>query len=259
MSLKLYNTLFVGKVLINVPSLKSTNNYAINLLTKSKPTDGTVVFTPNQTSGRGQYGSSWEAEAGKNITLSIIFHPSFLGINDQFYLNIFTSLGILDFLHKIIPNEELSIKWPNDIYVSNNKLGGVLIQNTMNSKILKSSVIGIGLNVNQTAFNSDAPNPTSLKLIANKDFMVEGLVQDLLQCIEARYLQLKAGKKDQLKMDYLGLLYRFDQVSSYERKDGSKFNGKIKNVAASGQLLVLNIDNEQEESFFFKEIKFILQ
>lgn len=255
MQLQLYNTLFIGKVVIQLPSVKSTNNYAINLLAKSKPSNGTVVFTQNQTEGRGQFGTIWESKPNQNVTLSIILYPSFLPVNQQFNLTICIALGILDFLKTLVSSTDLSIKWPNDIYLKNKKLGGILIQNTISSTVIKSSVIGIGLNVNQLEFRPDLPNPVSLASSTGTMYRLEELVPGLLEAVEYRYLQLKSGKSEQLISDYLECLYLRGVPSVFVRQNGTSFSGRIQGINEIGQLVVWNLDLEGEEVFSLKEVQ----
>lgn len=258
MSLKLYNTLFIGKVLLQFPTLKSTNNYAINLLAKSKPTEGTVVITNNQVEGRGQFGSTWESKEGKNITLSVILYPAFLPLSKQFYLNMVVALAIYDTLSGLTEVQDLAIKWPNDIYINNNKVGGILIQNALSGKSIKSSVVGIGLNINQTEFSSVAANPTSLLLEKGSEYDVEEITEQLLKSLEVRYLQLKANRLDELRADYLSVLYRRNTSATYIRKDGTEFIGKILGVETAGRLRILNLNTNELEFFYFKEVQFKL-
>ena len=157
------NTLFVGKVLVELPRLTSTNLYAQELLSKSKPSEGTVISTSDQYAGRGQIGSGWESEAHKNITLTFIFYPAFLPIRQQFQLTQAISLGVKDCIEHFVP-KNVKIKWPNDIYINDKKTCGILIQNTLSGAQISSSIIGIGININQTHFQTNPPNPTSFKL-----------------------------------------------------------------------------------------------
>ncbi len=256
MRFQIYNTLFIGKVVIQLTSVKSTNNYAIKLLAKSKPSNGTVVFTNNQTAGRGQYGTTWESDSQQNITLSVIVYPTFLPVNQQFNLNICVAIGIVDFLKAKLPHSQVSVKWPNDIYLDNKKLGGVLIQNTLRSSVIRSSVIGIGLNINQTEFNPLLPNPVSLSAATGETYNIEELVPELLKAIEIRYLQLQNGNTDQLITDYLDCLYLKAIPSVFKRQNESSFNGTIQTINEIGQLVVLNNDTNQQEVFSLKEIRF---
>lgn len=240
---------------MHLKELNSTNAYALNLLTKNKPGEGTVVSAWNQTQGRGQIGSSWESEAGKNITISIILYPSFLPIRQQFILNQAISLGIFDFISKFI-STQVKIKWPNDLLVRDKKIAGILIQNILSSNIFQSSVIGVGINVNQVLFKSDAPNPTSLKLETKKEYDVNSLIDLLCSAIEKRYLQLRAGNISILQQDYLNNLHQFQEEAIYQRTDNQEiFSGKIVGIDESGKLI---IDHKKGQSAFsMKEVRFL--
>ena len=127
------NTLFIGKVFQHFASLESTNQYAVDLISKSKPIEGTVISTFNQTKGRGQIGSTWESAIGKNITLSVILYPSFLPIQKQFYLNQIVALAVKDLL-QAYTSKVVQVKWPNDVYIHEHKTAGILIQNSVSGK-----------------------------------------------------------------------------------------------------------------------------
>ena len=142
------DTLFVGRVFHDLPEADSTNAHAQYLLSKSKPPEGTVISTPIQKAGRGQNGCAWESAPGKNITLSVIMYPVFLPVTLQFQLNQAISLAICEFVAAQL-STPIAIKWPNDIYAGDRKIGGVLIQNAISGGKCKSSVVGIGLNINQ--------------------------------------------------------------------------------------------------------------
>ncbi len=249
----LTNTLFVGKVRHHFAQLASTNGYATELLSKNKPTEGTIITTDYQVDGRGQIGNKWESEARKNLTFSIILYPTFLQIRDQFLLNQAISLAVLDFTINFT-NNFVKVKWSNDIYVFNNKIAGILIQNTLSGSKISTSIVGIGLNINQTEFQS-APNPTSLKLETAQDFDLNEMLNRLLWYIECRYLQLKAGRHDFLRQDYLQHLYRYAEDALYQRPDGTIFSGKITGISPIGQLLISH--QKGEEAFGFKEVKFV--
>lgn len=188
------NTLFIGKVFKQFAKLASTNDYALLLLSKSKPSEGTVISTLNQYKGRGQIGSTWESEAGKNINFSLILYPTFLPVKDQFQLNQAMSLGVRDFVAEYLLNP-VKVKWSNDIFVKGKKVAGILIQNSIMGSQIRSSVIGIGINVNQTEFASNLPNPTSLKLEMGTDFDLVKLGAGLCQCLEQRYLKLNSDRQ----------------------------------------------------------------
>ncbi len=248
------NPLFVGKVHLHFPELDSTNRYALDLISKSNPSEGTVISTDNQAQGRGQIGSIWESTPEKNLTLSIILYPHFLLPRQQFYLNQAISLGVYDFFARFIP-DGLKIKWSNDLYVKDRKIAGILIQNSISSHKIKASVVGLGLNVNQRIFGDNLPNPTSLSLETQKDYLLKDLLLTLFSCIEKRYLQLKKGSKDLLDKDYLQKLYRYQEKASYQRPDGSIFYGEIIGLDPNGKLKIVH--EQGQEVFGIKEIKFL--
>lgn len=248
------NTLFVGQALTDLPQVASTNAHAQALLAKSKPPEGTVISTFCQTDGRGQIGSRWESEPGKNISLSIIFYPDFLAVKDQFHLNQCISLAVLDLVKNCLPDHPVSIKWPNDIYVGSRKIAGILIQNSLINTQIRSTVVGIGININQTVFVSNPPNPTSMRLETGHDFLLTDLVPQLCEHLEGRYLQLKAGKVVPLQHDYLHHLYRFGQMANYQRNSGETFQGTIIGIDEMGRLKVAV--GSEIECFDLKEIRF---
>jgi BirA family transcriptional regulator, biotin operon repressor / biotin---[acetyl-CoA-carboxylase] ligase len=202
---------------------------------------------------RGDYSVSDRrpVEPGKNLTFSIILRTTFLPINRQFYLNIFTSLAIRDYLHdKACP--ELSIKWPNDVYAGTKKIGGILVENQILGNKLLNSVVGIGLNMNQQRFEWN--NATALTLITEMEFELQAELEALLAIIEARYLQLKQNHFDQLMRDYLNAMYWLNEIRTFQSK-GSYFDGKITGVNEAGQLIILTMG--EEKSFGVKEISYV--
>ena len=199
------NTLFIGQNTIKLDAVGSTNDYASELLSRGlkreKVFEGTVVYALSQRAGKGQRGKKWESEPFKNLTFSIVFYPSFLSAQEQFMLSKAVSLGICDYVSSVI-NKEAKIKWPNDIKVGNEKIAGILIENSIRNNEIMHSIVGIGLNVNQTGFGKNIPNPTSLKLITGKNIDLEVCLGDLCSYLEARYLQLKSGKSKKINEDY---------------------------------------------------------
>lgn len=248
------NTLFMGRHLEHLEITDSTNQYAIKLLSKSKPPEGTVITAYEQSMGRGQIGSSWESEPGKNLTFSVILYPNFLAVSQQFALTQCFALAVVEALDFFI-SDSLSLKWPNDIYVGNKKLGGMLLQSSINQTQLLHAIIGIGININQELFLSGAPNPISLKQILGKEVPLNNLMTTLCSAMEKRYLQLRAGQLESIKKDYLSRLYYFMEDRLYERPDGSFFEGRIVDVLPDGKLLVIH--DKGEETFGMKELGFI--
>ena len=231
------NTLFIGKVSHCFPTLDSTNRYAQELLATSKPTEGTTVVTYHQTAGRGQAGSTWEGEPGKNIAFSVVFYPHFLPVSRQFLLNKAVALGVLDLLFTYL-DRPVAVKWPNDLYVGGCKVAGILIQNVLSGRRFASSIVGIGLNVNQAVFPPSLPNPTSMRLESGQSYALEPLVDELCYRLERRYLQLRQGAFAALRSDYRRHLYRLGESTRFERPGGAAFTGRISGVNEQGKLLV---------------------
>jgi len=246
------NTLFLGKNVVFMPECHSTNTLALQLCQQSlSMAEGTVVITDNQTAGRGQRGNTWLAEPGKNLTFSIILKPTILAVSDQFYLNIFTSLAIYDYLYEK-GCSPIRIKWPNDIYINEKKVCGILIENQVLGNLLSSTVIGIGLNINQQQFEMDAA--TSLRLALDREFELQRELEILLALIEARYLQLRQKNRAKLMEDYLRVIYWLNEAHTFS-SDGDYFEGTICGIDPSGKLRV-KID-EAEKAFGMKEISYV--
>ena len=174
-----------------MPTCHSTNDIATQMIQSGENVfEGTVIVTDNQTAGRGQRGNAWEASVGENLTFSIIFKPNFLKASDQFQLNVAVSLGVFDFLSEFI-DEGLTVKWSNDIYYEDKKMGGILIENTLQGYQIGHSVVGIGLNINQTQFANI--RATSLRNITQnpQKYDLSEMLKKLLEYIEKNYLIIK--------------------------------------------------------------------
>tara|TARA_R110001583_G_scaffold15005_6_gene62243 strand:+ start:4527 stop:5276 length:750 start_codon:yes stop_codon:yes gene_type:complete len=245
--------LFLPDRIIRVNQLDSTNSYALQLLKNTNPSGGTVVMALNQTEGRGQQTNAWESESGKNLTISLILRPDFILAQDQFQISMLISLGVSDYLKTY--TENVSIKWPNDIYVGDKKIAGILIEQSIMGAHLSHSVCGIGVNVNQGEFTSNAPNPVSLNMLTEKDYQLEHELVKLLAAFEKRYFQTmnEGGKK--LEADYLKSMYWMNEEHTFEDEDG-EFTGKIVGISEFGQLQVEDEDKDIR-TFNFKEISFL--
>ena len=250
-----FSTLFVGQNLIKLKEVDSTNNFLKELLSKSEPlAEGTVIMADNQFSGRGQQESIWQTEPGKNISMSIFLKPGFLPIHKQFYLNIAVSLAVSDALMHFVTSG-IKVKWPNDIYYLNKKLGGILIENTLTGAAFKSSVIGIGLNINQVIFSEAITyKATSLAQILQKEIDLMKILEKIPIFIEKYYLILKSGKYDILHKDYLNRLYNYQVRASYIH-NGEVFEGTIIGIEDVGRLIIETASGQKV--FNFKEVEFI--
>ncbi|MEM9545465.1 MAG: biotin--[acetyl-CoA-carboxylase] ligase [Bacteroidota bacterium] len=253
------NSLLIGSQHIRLNRVNSTNKYALEMSSKSKPIEGTVISASYQYDGRGQIGRFWDSEEGKNITCSTILHPTFLRAHDQFQLNMAVSLAIIDFVEHFLDAEKdiVKIKWPNDIYVNDAKIAGILIQNAVKGKYINSSVIGTGININQIEFAEKIPNPTSLASITGEEVDIETAFPWLFRFMTKRYLQLSKGMIDSIRSEYLDHLYRNGIWSNFSDDSGQNFEGKIKTIDQHGQL-VIELKDGKDQSFAFREIKFII-
>lgn len=247
------NTLFIGRKTIHLSQVDSTNRYTNELLQQSVVSEGTIVIAQSQLSGRGQRGKNWQSEPGKNLTLSLVLYPAFLAINEQFRLNQAVSLGIRDFVLLHI-KKQVSVKWSNDIYIEDEKVAGILIENSIRADKIINSVIGIGLNVNQLEFSKDIQNPTSLKLHTKVEYNLNECLEQLCECLEMRYLQMKSSPV-RIEEDYRKALYRLNCWHDYVLA-GKKVKAKIKGVTPQG-LLLFERDDKEESAYDFREVEFI--
>lgn len=237
-------------------SVDSTNKTALKLIGDGPCEEGIVIIADEQTDGKGHADSLWESEKGKNLTFSLILKPSFIEPSEQFLLTQIISVAILNFLKKRIPAEIVKIKWPNDIYVENKKIAGILIQNTIRGNSLDYAVVGIGLNVNQEIFRSDAPNPVSMIYYTGEQNEPGKLLEDLFTEIKTVYSNSVSPQfADSLNEFYLSNLYRFNEISEYKSK-GKMFKGKIIGIGDYGKLQIENSKGELIE-FDFKEVEFL--
>lgn len=236
------NNAIIGSHIIELKETTSTNSYTDKMLLSQKPAEGTVIIAYNQTSGKGQDQNVWESEANMNLTFSIILYPLFLNPSEQFRLIEVTSLGIADFIQTLLPSQEnIKIKWPNDVYIGDRKICGTLVQNSIVGTQLSECIVGIGLNVNQEIFRSDAPNPVSLKQITGETYDVQKCLTDLCTCLDNRYFQLKNKQHALLENDYLSRLYRRHAWYDYIIQ-GSTIRARIIGITNYGQLRLESFD-----------------
>lgn len=251
-------TLFVGQNSIHLKSIDSTNSYASELMNVIKPVEGTLVYTFEQLNGRGQRGNSWEGEPNKNAACSYILYPSFLNISKQFLLNKIIALAAADLMAELmgtsIEKQNVKIKWPNDIYVANKKIAGILIENNLRENAIQSTIVGIGININQKKF-SEGLNATSLAIISNREFDLIEVIEKLSAYLEARYLQLKSNKLEIIDTAYLRQLYQLNEWHFYN-SENQLFEGKIIGLSILGKLQ-MQIKSGDVREFELKEITFV--
>ena len=242
--------------IIRLRKTVSTNNYLRELLASSREqlSEGMVVSADYQTKGRGQVGNVWESEDGKNILFSMLLFPSSIEANQQFVISKMVSLAVAGVLKEEI--DDVFIKWPNDIYCRDKKIAGILIENDLCGSNIQYSVIGIGLNVNQDSFMSNAPNPVSLKQITGKTYDREDLLKRIVKRIYMLYIQLLREELNCFDEDYKEALYRHDGLYDYKAAD-ENFKASIVDVLPSGHL-VLETEAGKKRTFAFKEVSIVL-
>jgi BirA family biotin operon repressor/biotin-[acetyl-CoA-carboxylase] ligase len=237
--------------IIKIDTCLSTSSFLKELAAKQDLEEETILVAKEQTAGRGQVGTQWESEAGKNLTFSMLFYPRFLPVKNSFLLSEMIALGVKEVLDTYC--SPVSIKWPNDIYFRDQKLAGILIENEITGQILSQSVTGTGININQEIFRSGAPNPVSLKQITGKDTDLDDLLEKLSKTIGKRYEQLRTGESESIIRDYHASLYRKDGFYPYRDKDHT-FLARIESVGNDG-LLHLRSDKGEKRSYAFKAVK----
>lgn len=247
------NSFFIGKSYIYLPSCHSTNEYLKEMTELQQPQEGMLILTDFQEKGRGQRGTVWESKVGENLMFSFLLKPKFLLVSEQFYLNIILSLAVQDTIKEYLP--KVKVKWANDILYDYKKLCGILIENSIQGSNIQQSIIGVGLNVNQSDFTN--PNASSLKNELNQEINREKLLQNLVSSLEERYFMLKSGKKQELKVDYLSNLLGYQTYEFYKDSEGS-FEGKILDIDEYGRLQVeKKYQSGKIYLYQFKEIEFL--
>jgi BirA family biotin operon repressor/biotin-[acetyl-CoA-carboxylase] ligase len=245
-------TLFLGKNIHSFSSCESTNLEAAKKIQQGNCLEGDLFVTQNQTAGRGQRDNVWESQAKSNLTFSIVLRPNFLLISEQFYLNMAISLAIIESLRGEL-KDKLKVKWSNDIYYEDKKLGGVLIENNIQGAKIAYSIIGIGLNINQLVFQN--PKAISLSAITGKTYDLDKKIAQIVENIERNYIFLKQGKKDLIKTNYLAQLYWYQELHKFKNlQTQTEFEGQIIGIDKVGRL-AMEV-NRKVLYFNFKEIQF---
>lgn len=249
-------TLFIGRNLIFLPQVNSTNSYAIEMLKNVNPVEGTVVHTADQTDGRGQRGSVWKTEKTSNLTASLIVRPTFLDLKNQHYLYQISALACYDALAELLDNSQfdIKIKWPNDILVNKQKIAGILIENNITNTQLSWSVVGVGINVNQAIFD-ETFNATSLKVLLNKDIEVDRVLKLFCKYFEKYYLELKNNKLSRIKESYLKHFFRLNNWMDFEIA-GNVQTMFVEGVSDDG-LLWLKNKNGRDSFLDVKAVKWV--
>ncbi len=232
----------------------STNNYAMQLINEGGTENGSMVLSYYQKKGRGQRGNEWESTPGLNMLASIIVFPDFLNPAGQFYISKIVSIAIAEWLKP--QTNEIFIKWPNDIYIRNKKIAGILIETSVMGSRLHSAVAGIGLNLNQTKFSENIPNPVSLKTVTGKDYDIKNTAFEIRELFMFWYKNLEKGEFDLIDKLYHKNLFRINEWALYKKNDKT-FEARITGTESSGHL-ILEDRNGEKTNHMFKEVEFII-
>lgn len=246
--------LFIGKKIIELESVDSTNNYLSKYINKTNVLNGSVILAHNQTKGRGQRGNSWESEDGKNLTFSIYLKTNFISVANNFLL----SMAVCNSLHELVSNycENTQIKWPNDLFVSGKKIAGILIENTLKGSSLNYSIIGIGLNVNQKKYTYNK-NATSLYLESQNQLNKSVVLNKYFKYLELNIRKLELNRTEDIKAYYYANLIGYKTELDYLIvKENRQVKGEIIEVKNNG-FLVMKIDQNEVREFEMKEVKLL--
>ena len=244
----------IGHTVIRLDVVDSTNNYAAKLLNTTNVLNGTVIMAKNQISGRGQKGNTWQTKEGENLTFSIVLNNISISSSTQFLISQWVSISIVEMLSSMEISSQ--IKWPNDILVAENKLkiSGILIENSLRGQKISSSIIGVGLNVNQEIFPLNI-KATSVHNELNEDSNLDLILEKLMYHLNANYLQL-LHQPEKLHKRYFSMLIGSKDYLNYEDDKGN-FSAKIENILPDGRLVLLD-ENDKKRIYMFKEVKLIL-
>lgn len=243
----------IGHQFIELEQINSTNSHAMQQIQANLAQHGTAYFAYKQTAGRGRQGKTWQTEPKANIILSVVVDARKIGTANQFFLSMVTALAVYDLLNNFLPNA-ISIKWPNDVYINDSKAAGILIENTLKGNKWQWAVIGIGVNINQTVFDTSLSNATSLSLATNKTFNTVALAKQLCICLEKRLQQLLINETENLLVQYNQVLFKRNEVVKL-KKNNIAFTCTIEKVNAQGKLMV---KNGLQDEFDFGEVEWIL-
>jgi len=225
----------IGKNRLHFETIDSTNDFALELLSKTNPIEGTVVTADFQSMGKGQYGRVWQGMAHQNIAASVILYPNFLLPSEQFYLSKAIALGVKNFVEKR-GISGVTVKWPNDIYIENKKTSGILIQNILTGNTYKVAIAGIGINVLQSTFDPQIPNPTSLLLNGlSEKVLLENLYESFFHELNLHYQLLKERNFELIDELYNNALWNKNQEVYFE-VDGQKKSAELLKVGVDGKL-----------------------
>lgn len=241
-------------------TVHSTNSFLRELNGGDASFDMELATTEFQTAGRGQKGNSWESEKSKNLLFSILLHPVYVQPSKQFCISEAIALAVVKSFKEIVADEsvakDFSVKWPNDIYWKNKKIAGILIENELFGSTIRDCIVGVGININQQIFLSDAPNPVSLYNILGVNTNVEEVLDAIIKQFVANVSMIENGQTALLHKEYMDSLFR--RKGTYPYRDfSSEFMATIKDVREDGRLILID-SNDKERIYEFKEVAIVL-
>ncbi|HMP30709.1 MAG TPA: biotin--[acetyl-CoA-carboxylase] ligase [Saprospiraceae bacterium] len=244
-----------GKVHLHFETITSTNDIASYLLSKTAPIDGTAISADFQSAGRGQFGRTWEGHMSQNVAVSIIYQPNFINILDQFYLNKAIALAVFSTVSTFVSSADVKIKWPNDIYVNDAKIAGILIQNTLQGNKIKYAIIGIGINVFQKDWTHLSSKATAISNYNDSLASTEQVLQCLFYHLDIQYIKLMQKAFSTISEQYNALLFKKDEFITFTIENNTQ-SGVIQSVDNLGRL---QIKTDLGTQFFeHGTIKFII-
>lgn len=241
--------------IINLDSVDSTNNFLKSRIHDYSDRD-VMVIANEQTAGRGNGLNSWHSEKGENLTFSMLIHPITVTPTDSFILSQAMALALSDALTTWIPETRIKVKWPNDIYIVPDckKLSGTLIETTMSAGKLQTAIIGVGINVNETLFPKELPNPISIAQVIGHSLDVDDVAHTIIKTFSKYYLMVENGQYNEIRKIYHSRLYLLNQEATFADKSHT-FNATIKGVSPNGLLTMIDSEGKWR-NYEFKEIKF---
>lgn len=244
--------LFLGKKVEFLPQCHSTNDELTNIVKKGNQPEGLILYTDHQLKGKGQRGNVWLDEPGKNILMSVYLKPKNLAVGIQYYLTLIAGLAVSDAL-RIYLDATIELKWPNDVYVNGRKISGILIENNLRGTLIESSIVGIGLNLNQRGFS--LPSATSIFLETNSVIEREECMEEIVANLEKWYLKLNAGLLKEIRDTYHDRLMWKGEVHDF-RSNNIEFEGVILGIDDLGRLEIED-QSGVKRCFNVKEVEFI--
>lgn len=253
-------TIFVGKYFTDLESIDSTNSFAAELVKKNNANHGMIVFTTNQTRGKGQREKVWESEPKKNLTFSLIIKTDFLLVSEQFFLSMAISNAVLEYFNKKLEGLDAKalVKWPNDVLINDKKAAGILIENTINTNSLGWSIVGIGINLNQEKFNLLHPTnflPVSLKHYLKKELNIYSELELLAEYLEKWIFKLSNREFIYILETYQHCLWNAGRAIKFENRDHEVINGIFLDIDESGTPKIIDSNGK---TYYFSETKSII-